>query len=169
MLAYIPYIDPMGMCFKQLMGLGTGSTQRASGVDSCRQQRMGLDNGIAMDLHNGHLVILWVPFNDWLVVWLPWIWHFPRNIGFMSSSQLTNSYFSEGWPNHQPGNDWRENVALWNAPNLSMGKNHEKSDLCCHWWPRMSQDVPGPQPIPVVFRFPMKSHMRVSMAMGVPQ
>ena len=27
---------------------------------------------------------------------------FPRNIGFLSSSQLTNSYFSEGWPNHQP-------------------------------------------------------------------
>ena len=23
--------------------------------------------------------------------WLPWIWHFPRNIGCLSSSQLTNS------------------------------------------------------------------------------
>ena len=30
--------------------------------------------------------------------WLPWIWHFPINIGLLSSSQLTNSYFSEGWP-----------------------------------------------------------------------
>ena len=30
-------------------------------------------------------------------------WNFPMNIGFISSSQLTNSYFSEGWPNHQPG------------------------------------------------------------------
>ena len=29
-------------------------------------------------------------------------WHFPINIGLLSSSQLTNSYFSEGWPNHQP-------------------------------------------------------------------
>ena len=34
----------------------------------------------------------------WLVVWLPWILHFPINIGLLSSSQLTNSYFSEGWP-----------------------------------------------------------------------
>ena len=41
-------------------------------------------------------------FHSWLVVWLPWIWHFPRNIGFLSSSQLTKSYFSEGWPNHPP-------------------------------------------------------------------
>ena len=31
------------------------------------------------------------------------IFYVPINIGFMSSSQLTNSYFSEGWPNHQPG------------------------------------------------------------------
>ena len=29
--------------------------------------------------------------------WLPWIWHFPINIGFRLSSQLTNSYFSEGF------------------------------------------------------------------------
>ena len=27
---------------------------------------------------------------------------FPINIGLRLSSQLTNSYFSEGWPNHQP-------------------------------------------------------------------
>ena len=26
--------------------------------------------------------------------WLPSIWHFPINIGFLSSSQLTKSYFS---------------------------------------------------------------------------
>ena len=30
---------------------------------------------------------------------------FPEILG-ISSSQLTNSYFSEGWLNHQPGNDW---------------------------------------------------------------
>ena len=30
--------------------------------------------------------------------WLPSILNFPINIGFHSSSQLTNSYFSEGWP-----------------------------------------------------------------------
>ena len=29
--------------------------------------------------------------------------YFPRNIGLRLWSQLTNSYFSEGWPNHQPG------------------------------------------------------------------
>ena len=33
---------------------------------------------------------------NWLVVWLPSIFHFPINIGFMSSSQLTNSYFFRG-------------------------------------------------------------------------
>ena len=27
---------------------------------------------------------------------------FPINIGNVKSSQLTKSYFSEGWPNHQP-------------------------------------------------------------------
>ena len=30
------------------------------------------------------------------------IFYFPTNIGLHSSSQLTNSYFSEGWLNHQP-------------------------------------------------------------------
>ena len=39
----------------------------------------------------------------WLVVWLPSNFDFPINIGNNSSSQLKNSYFSEGWPNHQPG------------------------------------------------------------------
>ena len=33
---------------------------------------------------------------SWLVVWLPFF-YFPRNIGLLSSSQLTNSYFSEGF------------------------------------------------------------------------
>ena len=38
-------------------------------------------------------------------VGLPSIWHFPRNIGLLSSSQLTKSIiFPEGWrkTNHQP-------------------------------------------------------------------
>ena len=35
-------------------------------------------------------------------LWLPSMTYFPMNIGFLSSSQLTKSYFSEGWPNHQP-------------------------------------------------------------------
>ena len=39
--------------------------------------------------------------NNWLVVWLASCFIFPLILG-MSSSQLTNSYFSEGWPNHQP-------------------------------------------------------------------
>ena len=34
--------------------------------------------------------------------------YFPRNIGLLSSSQLTNSYFSEGWPNHQPDSNYPE-------------------------------------------------------------
>ena len=62
------------------------------------------------------LLILWLGYNvnpgtntsglmnlDGLVVWLPWIL-FSHMLG-MSSSQLTNSYFSEGWPNHQPDLD----------------------------------------------------------------
>ena len=32
--------------------------------------------------------------NDWLVVTGCHFWHFPINIGLLSSSQLTNSYFS---------------------------------------------------------------------------
>ena len=47
------------------------------------------------------------PKNDrWMVFWLVVTgcheFYFPINIGFRLSSQLTNSYFSEGWPNHQP-------------------------------------------------------------------
>ena len=37
--------------------------------------------------------------HGWLVVWLPFL--FSHILG-ISSSQLTKSYFSEGWPNHQP-------------------------------------------------------------------
>ena len=43
--------------------------------------------------------------NDWLVVCDCHEFYIPRNIGFMSSSQLTHLYFSEGWPNHQPDDD----------------------------------------------------------------
>ena len=53
-------------------------------------------------LKMAHRNILDYPINIvWLVVWLPWILYFPRNIGLRLSSQLTKSYFSEGWPNHQ--------------------------------------------------------------------
>ena len=34
--------------------------------------------------------------------------YFPINIGWISSSQLTNLYFSEGWLNHQPENHQTE-------------------------------------------------------------
>ena len=42
-------------------------------------------------------------FDDLMIDFAGWWFgchqfHFPRNIGFRSSSQLTNSYFSEGWP-----------------------------------------------------------------------
>ena len=46
---------------------------------------------------------LWTPLTtDYLVGGLEHLDYFPINIGLHSSSQLTNSYFSEGWPNHQP-------------------------------------------------------------------
>ena len=61
-----------------------------------------------------------IPNSCWLVVtcgnWLPWIWHFPIHIGLLSSSQFTNSYFSEGWPNHQPG--WLLFITFEKNPNL---------------------------------------------------
>ena len=49
--------------------------------------------------------------------------YFPRNIGLLSSSQLTNSYFSEGWPNHQPENhtdplnQWCHVLVMFNGKN----------------------------------------------------
>ena len=46
------------------------------------------------------ILVVWWKISGW------WFgchqFYFPINIGFMSSSQLTNSYFSEGWPNHKP-------------------------------------------------------------------
>ena len=45
----------------------------------------------------------WYRNNNWLVVWN--IFYF--SICLEYSSQLTNSYFSEGWPNHQPDKDHR--------------------------------------------------------------
>ena len=41
---------------------------------------------------------------SWLVVWK--IFSFSIQLG-MSSSQLTNSYFSEGWLNHQPAMEFK--------------------------------------------------------------
>ena len=44
------------------------------------------------------------------------MFYVPRNIGVMSSSQLTKSYFSEGWPNHQPDSFRCEmsRLCMWN-------------------------------------------------------
>ena len=46
---------------------------------------------------------LWKHNWIWLVVNGCHLDYFPIHIGLLSSSQLTTSYFSEGWPNHQPG------------------------------------------------------------------
>ena len=46
----------------------------------------------------------------WLVAMFS---YFPRNIGFRLSSQLTKSYFSEGWPNQQP--DDIDDFKIWFA------------------------------------------------------
>ena len=44
--------------------------------------------------------------------------YFPINIGLHSSSQLTNSYFSEGWLNHQPVFEaaWSSNFVAVHSP-----------------------------------------------------
>ena len=52
-------------------------------------------------------------FLSWLVVWLPWILFSQYDWGIGTSSQLTNSYFSKGWPNHQPVSllwGWRDSM-----------------------------------------------------------
>ena len=57
----------------------------------------------AMDIgFRGHLSNLWTLKKKSATNLSGWwfgchFWHFPRNIGFRSSSQLTKSYFSEGW------------------------------------------------------------------------
>ena len=43
----------------------------------------------------------------WLVVTGCHEFYFPINIGLRLSSQLTNSYFSEGFTNHQPVDGWK--------------------------------------------------------------
>ena len=70
--------------------------------------------------------------------------YFPINIGFLSSSQLTNSYFSEGWPNHQPeAMDWEDaywkgGSRRWNSHCLKEPpKSWESQRLHWHrlgWW-----------------------------------
>ena len=80
------------------------------GVASTRMAMYGQQNILHIWL------VVWLPSilcsqkywisNYWLVVWLPFF-YFPRNIGFRLSSQLTNSYFSEGWP-------WPTNLICFN-------------------------------------------------------
>ena len=61
--------------------------------------------------------------NDYPKIQKPgWCWlvgtsilHFPILIGFRLSSQLTHSYFSEGWPNHQPDNKKRTSKPNFDA------------------------------------------------------
>ena len=59
-------------------------------------------------------IIHWL-FNGLLVGGLVAIFYFPINIGLLSSSQLTNSYFSEGWP--WPTNqDWLKGTKFYRTP-----------------------------------------------------
>ena len=53
-----------------------------------------------MRIEATNMVVEWGYWsNGWLVVWKTSIWHFPRNIGWISSSQLTNSnLFQRGGP-----------------------------------------------------------------------
>ena len=39
--------------------------------------------------------------NNWLVVWLPFIFPYMKGIIIIP---IDGPYFSEGWPNHQPDN-----------------------------------------------------------------
>ena len=64
----------------------------------CRDQRWGQQGGETMGTFRGFNQWTWdlKKNNGWLVVWLPWIFNFPRNIG---NSHHPNwlSYFSEGF------------------------------------------------------------------------
>ena len=60
----------------------------------------------------------------YLVGCLVAIFYFPINIGFRFSSQLTNSYFSEGWPwpTNQMVNVWfmnEDEVIVWSGSPYS--------------------------------------------------
>ena len=64
---------------------------------------------------------------NWLLVWLPSIL-FSHMLG-ISSSQLTNSYFSEGWPNHQPKKSLGEG-----GSKLSLRFHHSTDTAAQHAW-----------------------------------
>ena len=72
-----------------------GTLPGASGiVRGCGEKRKQIWKKCG--LINGH----WMDNDDWLVVWLPSMLYFPINIGCLIFP--IDSYFSEGWPNHQP-------------------------------------------------------------------
>ena len=79
-------------------------------------------------------------FINWLLVWLPWIWHFPRNIGNFIIPIDELIFFRGVAKNHQPvkmgrGKDtwqiipgkhtWRS----WNITLYELGKLLEKTNL----------------------------------------
>ena len=69
------------------------------------------------------------------MVWLPFF-IFPYRKG-ISSSQLTNSYFSEGWPNHQPVIHWNwRDQATWLTyfRCAEIGRGWLFLLVLSHWW-----------------------------------
>ena len=79
------------------------------------------------------------------MVWLPFFIfpYFPRNIGLLSSSQLTDSYFSEGWPSHQRD----EKTTRKPRENQRSGGNDrgdDRGDFLVMGWNMMEHDgTPG--------------------------
>ena len=83
-----------------------------------------------------HTIASWIAVPTAMVSECLWYWklvgglvamfYFPRNIGNFKSSQLTNSYFSEGWPNHQPVLVWALEFCAthtWHLPGIDQASD----------------------------------------------
>ena len=90
--------------------------------------------------------------NNWLVVWN--IFYF--SIYWEQSSQLTNSYFSEGWVYHQKVIDWPRVNPLPQLPYsskagmdflptaaASLAHVDGRSGICGFLWPQMRSAMPA--------------------------
>ena len=98
---------------------------------------------------------VFIPF---LVGGLVAIFYFPIHIGLLSSSQVTNSYFSEGWPNHQPDIPLKSQfniplISQFNIPLKSQFNIPDFSRILPHkpffpWGIPMTMDPAGGQTLP---------------------
>ena len=69
---------------------------------------------------------------NWLVVWLPFF-DFSHQY-WVSNHPNWRSYFSEGWPNHQPEKaDWEDEHFFWGGDGLAQGQSPLKGYRWGNW------------------------------------